>query len=576
MSQQRDEADSGDAKAQLELGFGYHAAKDFSLAFDCFLVAAAAGNADAQFEVAWRLDKGKWLPPGRTKDVAAALEWYTKAADQQHSTAVIAVARLEKVIRGAAADEALEQRRILAAMDEIAATLVFNQLSPEDSYDAFDSDEDGQLSLSDLLSAVSALQLDIKEKESKDLFESLDAGKTGYIPRAAWVQAIQGANAEDILKSRGVTISEVEAALPAEEPASRLPAGNTAPLTSAKGGAAAAKGGTAAAKGGATAKGGLAAGGGQASSRVKLLSRRLATKAAKQIFRKKKIINESHFGDFGMGLGRVEIVQTGVVPLEPQLIQPTGRQPTEVKLFESWEGMPIRVENVFSTEEALINWLCKHPEDRVVLGNCRQKLKHRLCDILDPDELAEEVITEAEEMDAERRQQGLSVLDEQDPEHTRNLHKLVAEELPALIEYLEKTANEPNPGKFELPAIPNSPYSSTAEHIRMVYEAGFKTVDGSEATDENMPIFMSTDGKEMRTPYDGYRFITQILRAVQLVGRLFSLVEALETETKHQFRAPDNWTAEYKELFASNGREFVELSKQLWPVRNDGNPIRQS
>ena len=178
-----------------------------------------------------------------------------------------------------------------------------------------------------------------------------------------------------------------------------------------------------------------------------------------------------------MGLGRVEIVQTGVVPLEPQLIQPTGRQPTEVKLFESWEGMPIRVENVFSTEEELINWLCKHPEDRVVLGNCRQKLKHRLCDILDPDELAEEVITEAEEMDAERRQQGLSVLDEQDPEHTRNLHKLVAEELPTLIEYFEKTTNEPKPGKFELPAIPKSPYPSTAKHIDIILNAGFKLAD---------------------------------------------------------------------------------------------------
>ena len=40
-------ADSGDAEAQLELGYRHHtgrnAVKDVSLAFDCFLAAAAAG-----------------------------------------------------------------------------------------------------------------------------------------------------------------------------------------------------------------------------------------------------------------------------------------------------------------------------------------------------------------------------------------------------------------------------------------------------------------------------------------------------------------------------------------------------
>ena len=65
-----------------------------SLAFDCFLAAAAAGQAEAQFEVALRLERGQWLPADSKKDVAAAREWYAKAADQQNPKAVKAMARL--------------------------------------------------------------------------------------------------------------------------------------------------------------------------------------------------------------------------------------------------------------------------------------------------------------------------------------------------------------------------------------------------------------------------------------------------------------------------------------------------
>jgi chromosome segregation ATPase len=90
------------------------------------------------------------------------------------------------------------------AINTIAAALVYNQLSPEDGYDAFDADEDGQVSLSDLVSAVTQLQLEISEGDCRSVFESLDAGKTGFIPKAAWLEAIAGANTQDILRSRGV------------------------------------------------------------------------------------------------------------------------------------------------------------------------------------------------------------------------------------------------------------------------------------------------------------------------------------------------------------------------------------
>jgi len=92
------------------------------------------------------------------------------------------------------------------AINTVAASLIFNELSPEDGYDAFDADEDGQVSLSDLQSAVESLSLDISEQDVKGLFVNLDAGTTGFIPKAAWVQAIAGADADAVLRARGLMI----------------------------------------------------------------------------------------------------------------------------------------------------------------------------------------------------------------------------------------------------------------------------------------------------------------------------------------------------------------------------------
>ena len=65
--------------------------KDLSRAFSLFEQAATAGQADAQYEVAVRLEKG-W---GVGKDVDQALGWYRRAADQNHARAAKAAARLE-------------------------------------------------------------------------------------------------------------------------------------------------------------------------------------------------------------------------------------------------------------------------------------------------------------------------------------------------------------------------------------------------------------------------------------------------------------------------------------------------
>jgi hypothetical protein len=99
-----------------------------------------------------------------------------------------------------------EERNVQKTLDTTAAALVFNELSPAEGYDAFDADADGHVILSDLQSAVNGLKLDISEQDSKSLFESLDAGKTGFIPRGVWVESIKKAKPEDVLKSRGIVV----------------------------------------------------------------------------------------------------------------------------------------------------------------------------------------------------------------------------------------------------------------------------------------------------------------------------------------------------------------------------------
>ena len=110
---------------------------------------------------------------------------------------------------------------VQAAVNTIAAALIFNGLNPEDGYDAFDADEDGQVSLKDLQNAVKTLSLEIAEEDSKRLFETLDTGKNGFIAREAWVEAMSDANTEDVLKSRKAILSD--AAPETSQPAASQP-----------------------------------------------------------------------------------------------------------------------------------------------------------------------------------------------------------------------------------------------------------------------------------------------------------------------------------------------------------------
>ena len=119
----------------------------------------------------------------------------------------------------------------MIATVKFAAALVFNNLSHKDGYDSFDADGDGRLSLQDLLDAVAQLALEITEEDSTNLFAYLDTDGAGFIKREAWLQALEGANAEEVLKSRGIDSAVVSGANAASLQERPDPAQNaTAPL----------------------------------------------------------------------------------------------------------------------------------------------------------------------------------------------------------------------------------------------------------------------------------------------------------------------------------------------------------
>lgn len=77
-----EKADAGDIEAQMELT-NYYAEKDFEKAKHYCKLIAEAGNPNAQYVYA-----GKYCLFIQNPDYSAALEWFTKAADQGHAGAL--------------------------------------------------------------------------------------------------------------------------------------------------------------------------------------------------------------------------------------------------------------------------------------------------------------------------------------------------------------------------------------------------------------------------------------------------------------------------------------------------------
>ncbi|KAI8339962.1 hypothetical protein BC941DRAFT_419031 [Chlamydoabsidia padenii] len=70
--------------ACYEEGIDGTCAPDLKMAYDHYLVAAKAGDTDAEFQVALMLSNGQGIP----RDRKSAFHWYKKAADKNHKTAL--------------------------------------------------------------------------------------------------------------------------------------------------------------------------------------------------------------------------------------------------------------------------------------------------------------------------------------------------------------------------------------------------------------------------------------------------------------------------------------------------------
>jgi Ca2+-binding EF-hand superfamily protein len=102
-----------------------------------------------------------------------------------------------------------ESDRVQAFASMIAASLRFNNLDAEEGYAAFDVDEDGKLSLSDMMIAADALQLNTLQNDMKKLFKRIDVNDSGYIDRAGWSNMIANAfGVGEVVKEQPIQRSE--------------------------------------------------------------------------------------------------------------------------------------------------------------------------------------------------------------------------------------------------------------------------------------------------------------------------------------------------------------------------------
>ena len=122
-----------------------------------------------------------------------------------------------------------------ASINMVAASLLFNNLSPEEGYDTFALPaEDGRVSFATFVAGMEQLSLGISLPDCRAVFERLDPNKTGFIAKAEWVHVMAKAKTEDIFTKRGLdpaafavpprAASSAHADSPAAASAARQPA----------------------------------------------------------------------------------------------------------------------------------------------------------------------------------------------------------------------------------------------------------------------------------------------------------------------------------------------------------------
>ena len=85
----------------------------------------------------------------------------------------------------------------------ISATLVYNKLTAEKGYKAFDLDGDGVVGRADLFGVARRLDLDVQERDLTDAFNYLatvDVMGQQVITKEAWLRALNGARASSVLQ----------------------------------------------------------------------------------------------------------------------------------------------------------------------------------------------------------------------------------------------------------------------------------------------------------------------------------------------------------------------------------------
>ena len=88
-------------------------------------------------------------------------------------------------------------------LDMISATLVYNKLTAERGYKAFDLDRDGVVGRADLFGVARRLDLDVQERDLTDAFNYLatvDVTGRQVITKEAWLWALNGARASSVLQ----------------------------------------------------------------------------------------------------------------------------------------------------------------------------------------------------------------------------------------------------------------------------------------------------------------------------------------------------------------------------------------
>jgi len=114
-----------------------------------------------------------------------------------------------------------------SAADQLAAALLYNDLSLEDAFRVLDVDSDDRISLLDLQTAAASLALNVSKGVLVALHQAMDEHNNGLVEVDAWCNFLSHRNTAAVLRSRGVDESQISL----NSTGTQLPAAPLATLT---------------------------------------------------------------------------------------------------------------------------------------------------------------------------------------------------------------------------------------------------------------------------------------------------------------------------------------------------------